>query len=172
MQSTTIVPSAGIPVTEYWLESGPIDDQVKLVAVIANGVAAIAETLQSTQLAARSIVKWKSKRRLSIAVSIPLFMLHLAIYSGRFFNLLAYGYSPTIHPWQAQMKCCLERQLRVAGVQVQLLSLIRSQIRHDKTDEYTISAAVRTLNVDCMATFRGDFCHCVFCLSLYSAIDG
>jgi hypothetical protein len=98
MQLITIVPSAGIPVTVYWLELGPADDQVKLVAVIANGVAAIAETPQSAQLAVRNDTKGKSKLRLCIAASFLPFMLHLAIYPRRFFcPPQAYGNYPTIH---------------------------------------------------------------------------
>jgi hypothetical protein len=84
-------------VTVYWLELGPVDDHVKLVAVIANGVAAIAETPASAQLTVRNIAKGKSKRRLCIAVSFPLFMLYPAIYSRRFFSLQAYGKYPAIH---------------------------------------------------------------------------
>jgi hypothetical protein len=60
------VPALGIPVTENWLEPrgievsplefvvGPDVGMVTLVAVMANGVTATAETLQRAQLAIRS----------------------------------------------------------------------------------------------------------------------
>jgi hypothetical protein len=80
VQLTSIVPSPGIPVTVYWLELAPVNDQVRLAAVMANGVAADAETPQDKQLTARNDPKKTIKQRLCIAASFAPIMLHLVVY--------------------------------------------------------------------------------------------